>query len=203
MLTSPGARGPLAWMKTTSRLGVVLAAVVIAGGCQSKTDSKGSASAAAKSDNSGAISAAKNALASIGRGAVGAYERESVAAEGDGAFSHAQCKSASPIPAKLPKGGETIAVKSADWGGDATTGWKCLKFALDQPVGMQYSYSQGGPYKSKERGGKDPGPDGFEACAEADFNEGGDTTLICQTGAVDPAKRFLKQDTEMQVFEEK
>lgn len=190
-------------MKTTSRLGVVLVAVMIAGGCQSKTDSKGSASAAAKRDNSGAISAAKNVLASIGRGAVEAYERESVAGEGDGTFSHAHCKSASPIPAKLPKGGETIAVKSADWVGDATTGWKCLKFALDQPVDMQYSYSQGGPYKSKERGGKDPGPDGFEACAEADFNEGGDTTLVCTTGALDPATKSVKVATEMQVFEEK
>ena len=72
----------------------------------------------------------------------------------------------------------------------------CLRFEVIEPVRFQYSYNVGGGYKSPARGGKDPGPNGFEACAEADFEKGGPTTLVCGTGVVDPKTKALKVDMQ-------
>ena len=91
---------------------------------------------------------------------------------------------------------DAVTTAEEDWGGDATTGWKCLKFIPTNPVRFQYSYIAGGPYKGKGRA-KDPGPDGFQACAEADIEPGGKTTLLCMTGTVTPSN-IVKLATELE-----
>lgn len=149
------------------------------------------------------LTEAKNTLGAISRAAQQAYAREPSAADiiPDGAigsnFTHALCKSAKPVPEKLPSGGEKIPVTKEDFGGDETTGWKCLKFELVDPTPFRYTYAAGSGYLSPSRGGVDPGPDGFEACAEADLTAGGLTTLVCITGKVDKEKSTLKVATEI------
>jgi len=140
----------------------------------------------------------KNTIAAFARGAVGAFERETETASGE--FGHALCKSAQPTPMKLPEKGEKVTTAEADWGGDATTGWKCLKFIVTNPIHFQYSYIAGGPYKGKGRA-TDPGPDGFQICAEADVIPAGETTLYCQTGTVS-AEKVVKLAVKADYFDE-
>lgn len=142
------------------------------------------------------LSEAKNSLGAIARGAITAYERESIAADGT-SFEHALCKTASAVPAKLPEKKAKVTTAAADWGGSGDTGWRCLKFEHTNPVRFQYSYIAGGPYKGKGRA-TDPGPDGFQACAEADVEPGGKTTLICMTGTVSKASNSVTLATEME-----
>jgi hypothetical protein len=79
--------------------------------------------------------------------------------------------------------------------GDATTGWKCLRFSLNQPHYHQYTYSQGGPYIGPARGGPDPGPNGFEAAAEGDLDGDGITSLFTIVGTVDASGNLRKSPT--------
>jgi hypothetical protein len=148
--------------------------------------------------SSAELSEAKNSVGAIARSAVGAFERETMAADG-ASFEHALCKSATAVPAKLPEKKEKVTIAEDDWGGDATSGWKCLKFVITNPVRFQYSYIAGGPYKGKDRA-TDPGPDGFQICAEADIEPGGKTTLVCQTGKVDKTANVVKLATEQEVL---
>ncbi len=150
------------------------------------------------------IDEAKNMLGAISRGAVGAYERESVLPDAppDAAIGHALCKSAKPVPAQVPSDGAKVEVAADAWGGDETTGWKCLRFTSSSKLGFQLSYAAGSGYKGIDRGAKDPGPDGFQACAEADGKPGGKTTLICATGTVNKATSVVKLDPEMQTLKE-
>lgn len=159
-----------------------------------------------KGPSSSALSDARNLVGAIARGASQAYDRESmedVLSDDPSTAKHELCKSATPVPAKLPSNNETVKSAEGDWGGDAKVGWKCLKFLVTNELYFQYSYTAGGPYKSKERGGPDPGPDGFEACAEADFIPGGDTTLLCQQGTIDKQSKTLKIASERVEYIEK
>lgn len=143
------------------------------------------------------LSEAKNDLGAIARASQGAYMRERMPTEGT-ELSQALCTSAKPTPAALPSGGEKVPVTAADFAtGDDNGGWKCLKFALANPVRFRYTYNAGSNYLGPKRGGVDPGPDGWEACAEADLTPGGLTTLICLTGKVDKATRTAKTNTEI------
>lgn len=149
------------------------------------------------------ISEAKNSLGAITRGAIGAFERETIAENDDAQAAHVLCKSATPVPATVPSKGESYAPKT-DSGvdfqaGDATTGWPCLRFTITNPVRFQYSYTVGGTPKLAARG-KDVAKGDtsfFEVCAEADFEPGGKTTLICQTGQVKKETMTVQIGTEM------
>ncbi len=57
--------------------------------------------------------------------------------------------------------------------GDAVTGWKCLKFSLNQPIMYQYGYKQGAGYVATGVGFSDPGATGFEASARGDLDGDG------------------------------
>jgi len=89
---------------------------------------------------------AKTNLGRLGKDAVSAYERESMsgsllAAGGTVAAVHRLCASASVVPASVPQG-QKVQPNPAAWnGGDATTGWSCLKFSLNSPVYYQYNYT--------------------------------------------------------------
>jgi len=127
-------------------------------------------------------SEAKNSLGAIGRDAIGAYERET----GPNA-AHALCKSAQQVPATVPSGKKYQSSDKAgrDYEtGSATAGWKCLKFAMQNPQYFQYDYRAGGNYKGPKRGLPDPGKDGFEASAEGDLDGDGKTSLFTLTGKV-------------------
>ncbi|MFO0551875.1 MAG: hypothetical protein U0271_26040 [Polyangiaceae bacterium] len=132
------------------------------------------------------LTEAKDWVGAIQRGAVGFYNRvdASESPPDDSATPETRqgfCNSAEPMPSTVPVGGK--AIKDTNWeSGDAEGGWSCLRYSMIRPIHFQYTYSKGGPYKAPARGGKDPGKDGIEICAEADFIPGGPTTLVCIAG---------------------
>lgn len=82
------------------------------------------------------ISEALNTLGALVRSAQAAFEAERVPQNilGDGSpeaqFTHDLCKSSTVVPLEVPRG-DKFQPGASDFGGDATTGWKCLK--LNRP----------------------------------------------------------------------
>jgi type IV pilus assembly protein PilA len=166
-------------------------------------------------------SEALNMVGAMSRGAAAAFEREQAASEvieeGDATSpSHQLCKSATAVPAKVPKGGKGYQPNTADGedfeSGDSGEGWRCLKFAATQPIHCQYSYIAGGPFKSTKRGNpsiegvKAKDDDGnalvFEAAAECDFDGDGETSLYARIGGVNPKTQRLKVSTQVFIDED-
>ncbi len=146
---------------------------------------------------------AKSTVGAITRAAVAAYEREQLGA--GNTVVHSLCQSARPVPSAVPHGVkyQPSAQPGADWNsGDATSGWRCLKFAFSEPHYFRYTYTAGGPYKGPARGGPDPGPNGFEVAAEGDLDGDGVTSLYTRTGRVDPATGTVVISTDMFVDKE-
>lgn len=141
---------------------------------------------------------AKNTVGAIARGAIAAYERESVSGAAlapNASAAHVVCDSARPVPQSVPKGTThqpgTAAGADFQSGTDAA-GWRCLKFDMVMPHYYQYDYRHGGPYKGPARGGPDPGPGGFEISAEGDLDGDGKTSLFTIVGRIDPKTSVLR-----------
>jgi len=146
---------------------------------------------------------AKRLVGSIQRGAIASYEREAIGSDPAGGRPPVPtlCASATPVPAKLPVRGEAHAPSSTSGEdfetGDATTGWKCLRFTVNEEIRFQYEYRQGGNYKGPARAGPDPGPDGFEVSAEADLDgDGKKTTLITVVGLMHRSRKAVMRGEE-------
>ncbi|APR78449.1 Hypothetical protein A7982_03796 [Minicystis rosea] len=120
---------------------------------------------------------AKNTIGAISRAAVAAYERETTPAEllADGTTSnqtvHALCNTATSVPAAPPPGKKyqpsTADLKDFNTG-DNTTGWKCLKFQLSEPIYFSYLYEKGATSKSSGQSGGTA--NGFEISAQGDLD---------------------------------
>jgi type IV pilus assembly protein PilA len=114
---------------------------------------------------------AKANLGRLGKDAVSAFERETMAATlaaagGSSDAVHRLCASAGAgVPAAVPKGAKTQPDPAAWSAGDATTGWKCLKFSLNDPVYYQYGYTATNP--------TDTTSGTFEATATGDLDGDG------------------------------
>jgi type IV pilus assembly protein PilA len=124
---------------------------------------------------------AKNNLGRLGKDAVSAFERETMdatlAAPDTGSQAvHRLCDTASAgVPAAVPQG-KKIQPNPADWNvGGVTTGWKCLKFSLNDPVYYQYKYTATNPAATNGS---------FSADAVGDLNGDGTTSTWSYTGAM-------------------
>lgn len=141
---------------------------------------------------------AKNTVGRISRAAVEAFEREGPNGE------HILCKSARPVPAKVPAARKYM--PSADAGMDFHSGtveeigWRCLRIDVDMPMYYQYDYRMGGNYKGPARGGPDPGPNGYEVSAEGDLDGDGKTSLFTLVGQV--KGDMLERATQIFVVDE-
>ena len=115
---------------------------------------------------------ARNTIGKIQKDAIAAFEREKLAtsavlAEGVSTNTvRAMCDAATPVPG----GAASIKAmkyqsKKTDWetGGDATKGWKCLKFEMNAPQYYSYNYTATGTSTGS-----------FTAVANGDLN--GDST---------------------------
>jgi type IV pilus assembly protein PilA len=131
---------------------------------------------------------AKGTVGSIARAAAAAYERELALAEllADGASStssmHALCASAAFTPATVPanKKYQPQTGDGLDFNtGDLTSGWKCLKFQMSQPIYYQYAYSKGAGVCSAGAPAT-----GFEVCAHGDLDGNGVKSTFARTGDV-------------------
>ncbi len=125
---------------------------------------------------------ARNSLGQLAQNAVGAYEREKIASNAVMAdnssvgYSQSFCLTAA---ATVPSSKTAIAAKKyqsqkTDWeAGDATTGWQCLKFVLDQPQYFMYGYT-----------GSAGTAGAFTATANGDLNGDGSTSAFTLGGSV-------------------
>ena len=139
---------------------------------------------------------AKNALQAIARSAREAFDREWLASadplsEGDPSTESIRrlCGSAEPVPASVPRGVKYAPSPTGDFQtGDERKGWRCLHFDMVAPHYYQYTYTVGGPFKSRARGNVRAveGPDHFEIAAEGDLDGNGETSLFAIVGRVDP-----------------
>jgi type IV pilus assembly protein PilA len=112
---------------------------------------------------------ARNSLGQIAKDAATAVEREkgNTAILGAGSASLLMrqfCATSTKVPTTVPAG-QKYQSQTSDWkAGDATTGWTCLKFSMEEPQYYQYYYSAVGT---------DSNSGGFVAYAYGDLN--GDT----------------------------
>lgn len=148
------------------------------------------------------ITEALNTLGALVRDAQAAYERERTPTNilGDGSpeaqFTHDLCKSSSVVPLEVPRGGKTQP-SATDFGGDAETGWKCLKFVIESPIYFQYRYTRGSGYLGPSRGLPNPGPDGFEVSAIGDLDGDGRTSIFTRHGVVNRETSTLTVSTQV------
>lgn len=153
---------------------------------------------------------AKESIGGIARNGAQAYERETVAsqivAEGanSAAANHALCTSAlNRVPAVVP-GGNKYQPNSADGvdfqTGDSLTGWKCLKFAINQPIYYSYSYNAGAGYIAVNA--PNPGATGFEAAAQGDLDNDGLFSTFARGGTVNAATGTVRLATQVFVEQE-
>ncbi len=70
--------------------------------------------------------------------------------------------------------------------GNEDTGWVCLGYTHDTPIGCTYSYNVGSGYYGPEFGGPDPGPNGFEVAARGEWDGDLRVSVFTITGSVDP-----------------
>jgi type IV pilus assembly protein PilA len=127
---------------------------------------------------------AKDHMGAITKAAVAAYERESYSNEllQDGKTSqtatHQLCASATQVPTTVPAGTkyQPSTKDTEDFNtGDTTTGWKCLKFGISDPMYYAYNYVTGvGSGKSGATA------TGFEVTAKGDLNGNTITSLFAQ-----------------------
>ena len=88
---------------------------------------------------------AKENLGRIGKDASAAYQRESMDSTilGDNATAnavHRLCMTSSAVPNAVPANSK-IQPAAAAWGGNAQTGWTCLRFSVNEPLYYQYQYT--------------------------------------------------------------
>lgn len=133
---------------------------------------------------------AKSTVGSIARAAVAAYDYETAPMEADLAPElapgHHLCGTATPVPSTLalvrgtqytPRSTPGVDFES----GDARTGWKCLRFSVNQPIRYQYRYTQGSGYLVPSLA---PGRDGFEVTAQGDLDGDGVPSTFALVGTV-------------------
>jgi len=147
-------------------------------------------------------SEAKNSIGAISRGAAGAYERESAAAqvlaEGgtSAAASHSLCGSSTSVPAAgVPAGTkyQPNTTEGQDFEtGTAIAGWKCLKFGMSQPIYFQYQYTHFGD---------DGNAEGFEVSVAGDLDGDGSLRRYRRTGELNATTHELRTSTTLEVDE--
>jgi type IV pilus assembly protein PilA len=164
----------------------------------------------------------KNSIGAISRGAVGAYERETTAQEalGEGsesaAFSHNLCAgAAAAVPSgTAPPAGTKYQPNSENTKdfetGDGSTGWKCLKFSITNPIYYQYGYkatpvggTAGGQAPAAAPALTDTAANGtFIAWANGDLDGDAQLSGFGQTGTVNISTKTVKLATQIQAVDE-
>ena len=157
--------------------------------------------------SSAKTSEAKNAIGAITRGAVGAYERESGAHqllnEGSpsAAGTNSLCNSSSSVPSTIanavkyqPKSGENVDFET----GDTLSGWKCLKFAITQPIYYQYVYTKNSGISQA----KQVGTETFESAAFGNLDGDSVISTFARTGKANTSTGQLVLSTQIYIENE-
>ena len=149
-------------------------------------------------------SEAKNTVGAIARGGAAAFERETAASEivnegaSSAAASHALCTSAVPVPATPPSGNKYQPNSAMDFElGNALTGWKCLRFSINQPIYYSYGYQVG-----TARTGATVTGNGFEASAIGNIDADTTNSQFARVGEINADGATVRLSTQIFVFEE-
>jgi type IV pilus assembly protein PilA len=159
-------------------------------------------------------SEAKQIVGEISRSAHAAYQREQAQSQtvGEGAesvqVSHQLCDTANPVPAGAAPPSKKYQPNTASGfdfqTGDDVTGWRCLKFSVNNPVYHQYLYTRGSSPAAPNApsaclGG---GVSCYEAGSLGDLNGNGLNSRVARTGHVNVATGTLKASTQIFVENE-
>lgn len=155
-------------------------------------------------------SEAKNNVGAISRSAHAAHARELAAAEnldeGDRSVQAANllCESSVLVPATVPKG--TKYQPSTQEGddfetGDNRTGWRCLKFAVSQPVYYQLAYTKDSTRMAPNNPAK-CNVSCYEAGARGDLNGNDVYAEFARTGHINAVTGRLKAASQIYVTNE-
>jgi type IV pilus assembly protein PilA len=149
-------------------------------------------------------SEAKNTVGAIARGGAAAFERETAASEivaeggSSTAASHALCTSATPVPGTAPAGHKYQPNSAADFeSGNSLTGWKCLRFSINQPIYYSYGYQVGAG-----RTGAAVTGTGFEASALGNIDNDAVTSQFARVGEINIDGATVRLSTQIFVNEE-
>jgi type IV pilus assembly protein PilA len=154
-------------------------------------------------------SEAKNTVGAITRGAAAAFERETAASEivaeggNSAAASNALCLSATLVPAAVPVGTkyQPSQIEGTDFeSGNSTTGWKCLKFSMSQPIYYQYMYTQGVGLATNNPANS--AATGFEALATGDIDGDATVSRFARTGDINATSGQLNLTTQVYIEDE-
>jgi len=123
---------------------------------------------------------ARNSLGQLAKDASTAVEREKgttaiLSAGGVSSLMRQFCNSSTMIPSAASSiSGQKYQSQKSDWNaGDATTGWQCLKFSLEEPQYYAYTYNCSGV---------DGNTGGFLASAYGDLNGDSNFSTFSVTG---------------------
>jgi type IV pilus assembly protein PilA len=124
---------------------------------------------------------AKNAIGSMAKSAVQAFDQERslstgvMSAGATAATSKQFCASAAAtVPAGIASvKGVKYQPNPTEWSGDSNTGWRCLKFSVDNPIAYMYEY----------KATVTTGAGDFTASAYGDLNGDGTTSSFRIAGA--------------------
>jgi type IV pilus assembly protein PilA len=122
---------------------------------------------------------ARNSLGAISKAAAMAYDQEVMKGDllpggSSAGFSNALCVgAANTVPAAADPSikGQKYQSAASEWTGDASTGWKCIKFSMDQPQYFMYNYTT----SDDTRAAMGAANASFTAAAQGDLD--GDTEL--------------------------
>ena len=154
---------------------------------------------------------AKNSVGAITRGAVAAYEKETAASEllAEGTTgvtaSHALCGSAAAVPAAVPQGRkyQPDSSNNTDYNtGDATTGWKCVKFNMKEPSYYQYHYVNGANVVAGDPAACATAGECFSAAAVGDLDGDTDTSGFERVGTINTTTQTLRTSTQLYISNE-
>jgi type IV pilus assembly protein PilA len=134
---------------------------------------------------------ARNTIGAINRAAVAAYERELMPSEllpgGNTSVqvTHTLCDSSITVPISGPPKGRKYQPKidpGSDYAtGDATTGWKCLRFSMDQPHYYAYRYTRGSSFSLAK---SLTAPSGMAWASEAQGDLNGDGAFFSEFAGI-------------------
>jgi type IV pilus assembly protein PilA len=155
---------------------------------------------------------ARNLIGQISRAAADSYARETVLSEvvALGNYSsqsyHQLCASAIPVPSTVPSAKKYQPNNSPglDFStGNATQGWKCLRFEVNDPIYYQYNYVRDSTAFCTAY---DCSPTtltpNYEIAAIGDLDSDGEYSAFILNGAVDPQAPQLVRATNIHVQNE-
>jgi type IV pilus assembly protein PilA len=153
---------------------------------------------------------ARSVVGAIGTAAQAAYERENTSAvvlsagKSSTVAARSLCLTAASVPTSVPAGRkyQPSSANGVDFNsGDATTGWRCLKWTLDSPIYYRYSYRRGSGYVATSNPAL-PSALGFEASAEGDLDGNGSTSVFALAGDINASTGALRIQTQIYVYKE-